>query len=179
MLTHIRQDVTIRALPAWLVFGPFLTLSLATLIVIYGSILHDLGLLSTAALESWVLWLPWLPPASFLAYAQWRRRASDLDLALPLPARRLWLAHGLSLCLGAAAILTLSATLIALYADADTPGQGLGMIAPALRLLAGLVIAVAVLESRQPALVRLTPSATNALLVTAALAAVPVLVLRV
>ncbi len=178
MLTHMRQDVAIRALPDWLVFGPFLTSSLATLIVIYGSMLHDFGLLSVAVLESWPLWLPWLPPASFLAYAQWQRRASDLDLALPLPARRLWLAHGLSLGLGAAAILMLSASLIALFADAHNPGTGLEMIAPALRLLAGLAIAVAVLESREPALVRLTPSLANGLLVAAVLSAVPVLVLR-
>ena len=77
MLTHIRQDVAIRSLPGWLVFGPFLTLSLASLIAIYGSILRDFGLLPTAALEGWVLWLPWLPPAIYLAYAQRRRRASD------------------------------------------------------------------------------------------------------
>ncbi len=44
--------------------------------------------------------------------------------------------------------------------------------------MAGLVIAVALLASREPALVRLTPSPTSFLLVAAVLIGVPVLVLR-
>ncbi len=177
MLAHIRRDEAIRSLPLWLVLSPTLTF-FATLLgggVFFPE--RDFEHLSTAAALAWVFGWAWLPLAIYLAYAQTRRRASDLDLVLPLPARRLWLAHGLSLGLGGAAILVLSIAFPAFLVVELTFATGVEMIA-ALRLVAGLVIAVAVLESREPALVRLTPGWANSLLVAAVLTAVPVLVLR-
>ncbi len=176
LLTHIRQDIAIRSLPGWLVLNPFFTTFLFVLAA--GKLTTDSEHPSLAAVASWTFWLPWLPVAIYLAYGQRKRRASDFDLALPLPARRLWLAHGLSLGLGGGSILVIGAALAAYLVAGFNPSAAVGMIAAAFRLGAGLVIGVAVLESREPALVRLTPSWANSLLAAAVLTAVPVLVLR-
>ncbi len=146
MLTHIRRDDAIRSLP--LLLPSYL----------YFPVLYYTTMAGAAG-NYWV-WGHWL--ALTVYFSTERQRASGLDLGLPISARRLWLAHSLALGLGGAAILALTMSFEALVGQiGDVPGAAAQLFDGALRLGASLVIAVVLLQRREPALARLTPSNFN------------------
>lgn len=162
----ILRNHAIRVLPWWLAIGAGIT---AHLYVIY---------LLDALRTAFSAWVPWFPLALYLLVIGTERRARELDLTLPIPARRLWLAHVLALALGGGAVLTVSAALMAMRGPAvGVPGEAIEVIVTALRLAAGLAIVLALTQSFQPALVRRARSLKRDVLLVALLAVVPVIVL--
>ncbi len=136
MLTHILRDDAIRSWHLWL--------------CVYLSIVMESSALKLG------FGVNWFPLAVYLFFTLVKRRVSALDLALPLPARRLWLAHVLAIGLGGGLVLACGFIRRALLDTGAVwnPGAEAEMIDGTLRLGAGLVIAVAVLQSRAPTLAR-------------------------
>ncbi len=159
MLTHILRDDAIRSWPLR--------------IGIVASVAISFYWPTESPAEFWKLC--WPTPAVFLFAAHvMGQRARVLELGLPLSARRLWLAHSLALGLGALAFLALSISVGVLVGPIDgVPLAAARLYDVALRLGAGLVIAVVVLQSRKPALARLTPSPAELLFPAPVLFGVP------
>ncbi len=169
MLTHILRDDAIRVLPWWLGIGAAITLHL-----------YVISLHPDFQTAPWAL-VPWFPLALYLLLIR-DGRASELDLTLPIPARRLWLAHLLALGLGAAAVLAVSAVLMALRAQVvGEPGAVAEVRVTALRFAVGLGVVLALTQSYEPALVvrssAATPVSRHDLFRLAVLGGVPVIVL--
>ncbi len=169
MLTHILRDEAIRVLPWWLGIGAAITLHL-----------YVISLHPDFQTAPWAL-VPWFPLALYLLLLR-DGRAGELDLTLPIPARRLWLAHLLALGLGAAAVLTVSAVLMALRAQVvGEPGAVAEVTVTALRFAVGLGVVLALTQSYEPALVAhasaATPVSRHDLFRLAVLGGVPVIVL--
>ncbi len=166
VLTHIRRDEAIRSLPMLLASGVLIGLMTTAMLI------------DRLALSPFPVWAPWLPLMVYLGHAR-ERRANPLDLALPVSARRLWIAKGLALCLGGATVLAFGFGILALYARIfDVPGAGPRMIDAALRLGVGLVIAVALSQCHRPALAQLSLTLGRGALLVLELLAVSLLVLR-
>ena len=109
ILSHIRRDASLRALPMW-----------GVLFLLNASVLLGLIVTVAARQRSFVsatalVIVGWINIAPFLALGHGRSRCGALDLALPITARRLWGAH---LALIALASLVMTGAYVAFVATA-------------------------------------------------------------
>ena len=149
LLADIRRDDALRRLPLWLSACVAVALLLSGLFAYRAAGAPDPDPPALAA----VLWCAVAP---FLAFGLTCRRCGTFDLALPLSARRLWLAHVAAVLLAGALILAVSAVLaVALSSLAGrllgSGESGLDLWRLAVHLTVGLGLAVAVLEAWRPA----------------------------
>ncbi len=168
LFAEIRRDETLRRLPLWIsaCVGVALLLSAWFAYRAYGG--------DPASGSSTLTLVLWCAVAPFLAFGQAGGRCSRFDLALPLSARRLWLAHVAAVLLAAGLILAVAAALV--VAISGLSGRLQGLPPPPLDVLrltvhlgAGLALALAVLESQKPTLVKIPPSRGRVLLTVASL----------
>lgn len=103
----------------------------------------------------------WLGLAWYLVFGRIRTRAGGLDLVLPLPARRLWIGHVLAVLLGGAIVSLGPLGMLALWnlkvGVFARPGFRMSPIELVAWVLAGLTLAVILLEVPRPRLAR-TPA---------------------
>ena len=151
MLTEIRRHGTFRLLPRYLVKTTAIVLALAGLYAFAAVSGQEPPTSRLATI------LAWSGPAFYLAFGRARRRSTDLDVALPITARRLWLVHVVANLLGTALIAAASIACLALAAQVTGRLPGwfpleLDLPSLAVGLAAALALAVAVIESDRPRL---------------------------
>ncbi len=149
----IRRDPAVRSLARWI---PILMLNIFFFLGLY----HHLVLRAGSPWPTGLAWILWSAAALYLGLAKVDGRCSDLDLTLPLSARRLWLAHVAALVLGGALILGLALVVAALASRfvnrlLSTPQSELDVVAVAMHLGAGLLLAIALLQGARPKLQRI------------------------
>ncbi len=150
--TLARHDDAYRYLPKWIAIMVFLATTWLGLATALGD-----------RIEPWLLVaLCWLGPASHLALTSRLERSRDVWLALPIPGRSLWAAHGLALLLASGAVL--GAILVAAFGSVILVGslsaELASRFAPIVRLLAVAslhmvamwLLAIAVMQARRPQL---------------------------
>jgi len=168
------RNAVLRGLPVWVV-------------MLFVNAVLMLGLLRTAAAargaalsDGWVLLVGCLTLALYFVLVAGRPRCGALDVALPIPGRTLWLTH----LVGLAAVGTLVvAGFTAIARTVAFPLRGavpyhVDWLRLALTLESGLLLAIALLQAPQPALVRITWSRRYLGWILFVLLAVPALVLR-
>jgi len=102
-----------------------------------------------------ILVFVWSLLFGFLINSGFTRHCSGpLDLNLPLPARRLWLNHNLAIVLSGLTVLSVTVAVICLgnWLQGTYPLLKPGMISFAIHLAAGMILAVALLQSAKPCL---------------------------
>ena len=113
MLALLRRDPAVRALPRWLFVG-----------ALFASVMEGLRTFLTLGaardgveIETFALLLLalWLPLAVYLAFGGIGVRCTRFDMALPVTARRLWLAHLVGVTLSAIAVLATAAGVVRLH----------------------------------------------------------------
>lgn len=124
----------------------------------------------------------WLAAAIHLLFGGVRSRCSRLDMALPLSTRGLWRAHVVAVLLSGAMVLGVSTGFLVLINS--LMGKLRGVVTPevdlprlATLLGTGLLLAVALLESRQPGLRKIVLRGASTLWLLAVLAGVLAVVL--
>ncbi|GEM_PF-2482377 len=114
MFALVRRDAAFRMLPKWVILVPLLVMQVeifrVTLLFKARAFETEVG---GAQLALWAL-IIWIPLALFLGISGAARRSTDLDLALPVPARRLWLTHFAVVFLSALLMLILSVLAISI-----------------------------------------------------------------
>jgi hypothetical protein len=165
----LRRDPAVRAMPRWLLIGAG---AASVTMLAWGVLVLKEG---TAILESDVAWTvflgvtAWLAVALYLAFGRVGERCSQLDLGLPLPARRLWLVHLaavlLSACVvGATAVAVVKAHF--LFFGWISAGRiavsASGTLLP-LASITSIALAVVVLQMPHPSLYRVPRNGRNAL----------------
>jgi hypothetical protein len=146
MFALMRRDAALRSLVPWLL----VTWLGAGFLMWTVSAALAAGRMPGPGLLTAILWATVSP---YLLLGAVRRRAGELDLVLPQPAPRLWLAHLLAVALGAVLLLALtagiSASVLSLLERLHPQRlAGLSLLRLALPLAGWLVLAVAVLEGR-------------------------------
>ncbi len=151
MLTQIRRDKAFRNLATWVfISGPVAIFLIAIGIDRSSATPHIPAPVLVFGL--------WAGLAFYLALGARRRGWSRLDLALPLPARRLWLAHVAAAALGGLVLLGSSLVLLSLRGWADgwpVYASTLAGIRLIPLLMAGHSLAVVALASQRPQLFEL------------------------
>jgi len=188
----VRQHAALRTLPRWLLLTTVTSLLLEGVRATSGLRLARAGeaapefagrLLAAGAL--------WAPLAAFLLVTTFRPRCGEQQLALPLPARRLWRAHVVAVALAGGAVLGLAALAAAVHDLALMRGapaairDGVREVVPA--AVVCLLCAVIGLAARAPSRQRVQASpgelvwglavAAGAILATAALSRLPAVAL--
>jgi hypothetical protein len=150
MIAHlVRQDPAFRRLPLWA-----------------GVALLQVGV--AAAVLAWttsrgttlsltvITALIWVPVMLYLVFGEIGTRASRFHLALPLPARQLWLSHLIAVGLTGVAVLAIAAALTAsvlILQRRLVGGEVLGvetLVAGGGLLVAGLILAVVIVQAFRP-----------------------------
>jgi hypothetical protein len=162
MLTLIRENPALRSLPRWLIIctvSAIFILNVIAFMVAKGAILDHVVLTV----------LTWLALSMYLVLGEVGTRCTPFDMALPIPSRRLWVSHVIAVT---SAAITLFVVLVGLIFGAgfllarakgtwSLPVDTLGVAA--FRIIAGLILAVAVLQAPKPALQRIPRSRGNRL----------------
>ena len=152
MRSRVLRNDSFRLLPFFLLTSALIT-SLAM-----GVLVLEAQRGSSLAAGEVLFLVGWIGTAIFLMAGRVRTRATGLDLVLPLSARSLWLTHVSSVLLAGALVSLGPALVTAAHAHIRNPGDavhlGVGPLGILLRLLAGLILAVALLEAHRPTLVR-------------------------
>jgi len=155
------RNPVIRMLPRYAIIVPLVALQ-ATWVRSFAVASRGERLLFGSPLTETVVWvlILWVPVFFFVAFAGTARRADDLALALPLPARRLWSSHLAGTLVSGLCVLALSVA--ALYAsilgtERWTERVGRMLVAPdllrlGLRVGSGLVLAVVGFGAFDPSL---------------------------
>jgi len=162
-LELFRRDAALRSLPLWIVAGALCASAVEgvrTLVAFAAA----RGKFSDSPDAFLLLVIFWLPIAAYLTFGRTNQRCSRFDLTMPVPARRLFWIHiaavtfsGLVLLLVMAGVVRLRDGLIARFIDsAVVPPSDLASLA--LPLFAGLVLAVALLQTSEPELYRIPTS---------------------
>ena len=173
----ILRDGALRALPIWL-----------GITLLAGNFLAAASVYRAARYEApapphllLVLTL-WLPIAAFLLLGRSRARAHRLELALPIPARRLWLSHCLAMACAAAAMLVaafgmmaLVGLLLARFYGGPEPATVLAPLAPP--MIAAATLGILLVQSTQPSAWRPVAGGGGWVRLIAGLALVPVALL--
>jgi len=139
-LRTLLRDDAIRRLPLWTVVTALNTS------VLIGSIALGVARAggATPPVSRFVFPL-WLAVAIYLSFGPIRTRCRPLDLALPLSARHLWLAHAGAAVLAGALLLTASAAVVVAYGG--LLGQpSTGLLALVVQLAAATALAVVFLQ---------------------------------
>jgi hypothetical protein len=170
-LAMIRRDAALRGWPFWLlVLG---VNSGVVMGILYAGARRGGEPISAPAF----LLAAWLGVAIYLVAGPVRTRCSSLHLTLPLSSRRLWFVHAGAVSIGGLGIAL--AGVVTMLGQARLLG---GVLAPGLdvpglvaHLGAGVVLAVLLLQSPRPGLIRIPFTRGYALWAAAVLAAVPAL----
>jgi hypothetical protein len=147
LLSQIRRDHAVRSLTLWLINNGVTTSVLTGLLVF-----RAVGSRTQASPALLILAL-WCGFAIYLVFGKVRTRAGQLDLSLPLPARRIWLGHVLAVLLAGALNLLVSALVVVAHLQVlehlvfETPIEPLSW---ALLLITGLLLVVALVECQSP-----------------------------
>ncbi len=159
----VRQHVALHTLPRWLLLTALNSFLMEGVRATSGVRLARAGEAATGfAARLPAAAVLWAPLAAFLLVSAFRPRCGELQLALPLPGRRLWRAHLAAVALAGGAVLGLAALAATLHdqillrnAPAGLWG-GVGEVLPA--AAACLLCAVACLAARSPARQRIGAS---------------------
>jgi hypothetical protein len=151
MFTLIRQDPAFRTLPKWLVF------SAVTAAFLVNVITFQLWRQRETADPILVLSVVWLAATVFLVFGEVRTRCSPFVITLPIPTRKVWLSHLSAVILSGVAVIAATAVPVAagiwllwkLSGRWMVPVEGMG--GTAIHLIAGLILAVMLLQSPVPA----------------------------
>jgi len=157
----LRRDPSVQALPKWLLIAPLAASVLEGVrTLLFGIRVWRSGGAGTAPPGDllFLIFILWFPISLFLLFGRTGQRCTRFDLGMPLPARRLWNVHllavtlsSLAVLVAAAAIVRLRDRLVATIADKAIvpPSDVLGLALP---LVAGLVLAIVVLQGRDRSL---------------------------
>jgi hypothetical protein len=152
----IRRDPISRTLPKWVVLAPLVSAQVTSFRCI-ALLAYDGTPIFGSPFAEAVLWMLilWVPVSLFVTVSGASQRISDLNMALPLPARQLWCAHVLARLLSGAAVLIVS--ILAVYAarfgmDNWIRGMDQIPITPEIdhvvpRVVAGFVLTVVLIQS--------------------------------
>jgi hypothetical protein len=169
MLALLRRDPALRALPRWLIVAALFASvieGLRTFLTLEAA--RDGREIETSAL---LLLALWLPLAVHLAFGGIGARCTRFDMALPVTARRLWLAHLLGVTLSAGAVLATAAGVVRLHdwlvgsLRGNPPVPQPGPIGLAVPLASGMILALTILIGVQPSLQKIRAGRGYALLV--------------
>ncbi len=158
ILAQIRRDHAWRVFPFW---GILLTLNV---LLITGMVAAVAARRQEPLSTTGLLVLGWATTGLYLAFGRPGRRGDLFDLALPISARGIWLAHVLSIALGGT-ILVAGCVAAAAYARVRIGGGASGspgLFTLALLLESGTLLAAVQIQAPHPSLVRVPPSATRA-----------------
>ncbi len=149
----IRRDPAVRSL------ARFVPICVANTLLVLG-VYYQVAFRTGSPSPMVVGWILWSAAALYLGFARVDRRCNDLELTLPLSARRLWLTHVLGLVLGGGVILAVAAGLAQLAFRLlrrfpQAPVLELDLVVLALQLGSGLLLAVVLLQSGRPAAQRI------------------------
>jgi hypothetical protein len=166
------RDPTFRSLPAWMLVSAVVASALEGLRTFLARA-STMGHPASTVDSAWLVLIFWLPLAAFLTFGKTHQRCSHLELTLPVPARRLWWIHvsavavsGILLLGVVAGVVLLRDAWLGYYTrGAIAPRSDVTALAPA--LLAGLLVAVAVLQTSRPGLFRI-PTTRRQVLVSMA-----------
>ncbi len=178
MLVLMLRNSSIRSLPLLLFKGALLSFVVLGVYNFSYLLRHSPSL----AFEATSIWLIL---ALYLAIGQTNQRCTLMDLSLPIQARTLWLSHFLSLITAGIIILIVSGGILVTGTRllSRLPGQNMNLerdlLSLAPHMLAGLILAVALLQARSRSLFRIPGSGKNRLLTAASLAGVLFLLLLI
>lgn len=177
MLTLLRRDEVFGSLGLWLVNAGLMT---SALFALY----FWLRLTTTAVSPLQPLLLVvWLSLAVYLLFGNVRTRGSHLDLTLPASTHRLWLAHVIAVTVSGTGLVAIAIATISLHGwllrgSPEAMVSELELLALVVHLVAGLVLAVVLIESKNLELHRVAfgvPDLLWRLLVVAAVATISLL----
>ncbi|MCP4655360.1 MAG: hypothetical protein GY856_08070 [bacterium] len=152
ILTQIRQDPAMRSLPK------LISLTAVNASVLLGLCYFRAGMERQAPELTLLMVVVWLAFAIYQVLGKVRTRSSPFDMALPLPARRLWLTHMLAVLLAGALMIAASLGAVALWhwfageMLKMHPGAELEMVDLVVLLSVGLALAVVLLQTPKPGL---------------------------
>jgi len=150
MLAQIRQDPAVRSLPI------LLLLTALNTNVLMGLCYTRAATQRQAPELTLLMAVVWLAFAVYQVLGKVRTRCSPLAMALPLPARRLWLSHMFAVLLAGALIIATSlgdvALIHRLVGERVHPGAELEMVDLAVLLGVALALAVVLLQASKPEL---------------------------
>jgi len=127
----------------------------------------------------------WLILAFYLTIGKTNQRCTLLDLTLPIPARKLWLSHFLSLIAAGAVTLAASAGILIggirlITRLSGRPAYSAGdLLSATPQIVACLILAAAVLQSLHPSLYAIPGTARNRLVKAVSLAGILLLLLLI
>jgi hypothetical protein len=155
--TLIRKDPAVRMLPKFLALS-FLVAAFVLNIVAF-QILKDRAVDATLLIT-----LLWLAPALYLLFGDVGTRCNEMDLALPISTRRLWLAHvaavlvaGLVVVAVTSGVVTFGMFLLGALFETDPTGFA-RMGGLVVQLVAALALAVALLQTTRSTIHKLRRS---------------------
>lgn len=154
LATLIRRDATFRSLGTWLPLSIISTLVLFGVLAALVETKGEFDSIRTATIA--VALILWTGTVFYFFLGNLERRCHDMDLALPLSARRLWLAHNLTVILGGLIALGLSAaagfSVLALLTQAgEIQGIAVDRLSLLLYLPGAFVLMVAIVQGQRPA----------------------------
>jgi len=163
--TLVRENPAVRALGKWVIFT-FVTGALCLNFVTFAMFHSGRNVLGWPP-GVWFTLLGWVPVSLYLVFGKVGMRCSSFDMTLPLPARRVWLAHMIAVALGGLVLLAVSIIV--------ATGGGLLMLKISDRwillvsevrhtsvfLLSGLILSLAVVEYRAPLLQTVPATRSN------------------
>ena len=155
MLTLVRRDEALRKLPVW---GVVLVLNA---IFLLGFLSYRAFGQRSAVPATTIALLGFATVAVHVAVGSGRSRTTDLHLALPIPARRLWLAHVAAVFVGGLVLIGAYLGAAALQANVARTRAPLDADLGQLALLLGAatLLATALLQIPRPSLARIPLSA--------------------
>jgi hypothetical protein len=150
MLAWIRRDEALRGWAAWLM-----------IIAINAAVLMGLLLSYTLARKvppspSALTVVLWLGAAAYLAFGHVRVRGGAFQLALPLSARRIWIAHTLAVAWAGSLMAVTALAMVLLQARilGELPRLAIDVPALVAHLVAGVALAAVLLQAPRPELAR-------------------------
>ena len=176
----LRRDPSVQALPKWLLIAPLAASVLEGVrTLVFGMRLWRSGgegapLPADLLLLTFILWLP---VALFLLFGRTGQRCTRFDLGMPLSARRLWSVHLLAVTLSSLAVLVATSAIVrlrdrlvgAMFDEVIVPPSNL--LGLALPLVAGVVLAIVILQGRDPKVYATSARRGNAAFAVATLVA--------
>jgi hypothetical protein len=160
-MDRIRHDGALRLLPLWL------TITMLNTSVLLGVVLwrqvspspHQSQILQPPLTQ--LLVVLWFPIALYLLFGNVRTRCHRFEMTLPIPAQTLWRSHLTAVMLAGFLVLAGSMGVVALHAQWLArlgPGRILDIpfVSLTLPLLAGLMLAVSLIDAVEPGLWKLS-----------------------
>jgi hypothetical protein len=177
MLTLIRQNPAFRSLPKWLAF------SAITAALVVNAISIHVWQRRDATDPLLLLSIVWLTATIFFVFGEVRTRCSPFVIALPVPTRKVWLSHLSAVIVAGVAVIAATAIPVVggvwllwkLSGRWMVPMEGMGGMG--MHLIAGLILAVVLLQNPMPSQHRLPRTGERVVLSVLVMAAVLALAL--